>query len=145
MFPELTIAQILGGEKCLGGRISTLADFNPIIQKGFSWATVSHAMQKMAFTDKELAPMLSMSASTFSRKKKQRGRLTLEASDRLFRLARITAFATYVLESFEAARSWLTRPQKGLGGEIPLQMLKTDAGAKEVEQLLGRIEYSVLS
>jgi uncharacterized protein (DUF2384 family) len=37
----------------------------------------------------------------------------------------------------------LRRPQPGLGGKIPLDLLVTQAGADEVETLLRRIEYSV--
>lgn len=49
----------------------------------------------------------------------------------------ILAMATKVLEGKEAAIKWLNRPQSGLGGRIPIHQLHTEAGAKEVENLLG--------
>jgi putative toxin-antitoxin system antitoxin component (TIGR02293 family) len=53
--------------------------------------------------------------------------------------------AVEVLESEEGARRWLNSPQVGLGGEIPLDYAQTEVGAREVEDLLGRIEFGVYS
>ena len=53
--------------------------------------------------------------------------------------------AVDVLGSEEEARRWLERKQWGLGGAVPLQHAKTESGAREVETLLGRIDYGVLS
>jgi uncharacterized protein (DUF2384 family) len=39
----------------------------------------------------------------------------------------------------------LTHPQPGLGNVAPIEFAKTELGAREVENLLGRIEYSVYS
>ncbi|TAK90866.1 MAG: DUF2384 domain-containing protein [Verrucomicrobia bacterium] len=36
-------------------------------------------------------------------------------------------------------------PQFGLGGTAPLVYARTETGAQEVENLLGRIEYGVYS
>ena len=66
-------------------------------------------------------------------------------SDRLYRFARIIALAEEVFESKEDALEWLNGAQHGLGGTIPFEMLQTDAGAREVEELLIRIEYGVIS
>lgn len=53
--------------------------------------------------------------------------------------------AVKVLESEENARVWMTSPQIGLGGAVPMEYASTDAGACEVEDLLGRIDYGVYS
>ncbi len=39
--------------------------------------------------------------------------------------------------------TWLRRPQPGLGGNVPLDLLVTQAGADEVETLLRRIDFGV--
>ena len=44
-----------------------------------------------------------------------------------------------------SARDWLTHKQTGLGNTVPLEFAKTEIGAREVENLLGRIEYGVYS
>lgn len=50
-----------------------------------------------------------------------------------------------VFENPDRARRWLREPQRALGNRVPLELLGTEAGAREVEDLLGRIEYSVFS
>jgi len=49
------------------------------------------------------------------------------------------------MESLEAGRRWLTSRQFGLGGAVPLEYAETEVGAREVEDLLGRIEHGVYS
>ena len=41
------------------------------------------------------------------------------------------------------ARLWLGSPQVGLGGAVPLDYAETEVGAREVEDLLGRIDHNV--
>jgi putative toxin-antitoxin system antitoxin component (TIGR02293 family) len=43
------------------------------------------------------------------------------------------------------AVQWLLTPNRALGGERPLDRLDTDIGAREVEDILGRIAYGVYS
>ncbi|MGD9124244.1 MAG: MbcA/ParS/Xre antitoxin family protein, partial [Desulfarculaceae bacterium] len=58
---------------------------------------------------------------------------------------RLFAFAAEVLEGSDQAKKWLISPQVGLGGRVPLEFLETEVGTREVEALLGRIEYGVLA
>lgn len=63
----------------------------------------------------------------------------------LVRFARLMGKATRVMESESGARAWLTNPQFRLGGAVPLRYAETEIGAREVEDLLGRIEHGVYS
>ena len=92
----------------------------------------------------KLALRLGISKATLHRRKRA-GRLAPEESDRVLRFARLTGRATEVLEGRENARRWLSSPQAGLGGAVPLDYAETEIGAREVEDLLGRIEYGVYS
>jgi putative toxin-antitoxin system antitoxin component (TIGR02293 family) len=91
-----------------------------------------------------LAPKLGISRATLNRRL-AKGRLEPLESDRLVRFARLMGKATEVLETKENARRWLGSPQIGLGGAVPLDYAETEVGAREVEDLLGRIEYGVYS
>ena len=53
--------------------------------------------------------------------------------------------AVKLFGSIDRARAWLKHPQFGLAGAVPLDFAKTEIGAREVEDLLGRIEFSVYS
>lgn len=91
-----------------------------------------------------LAPMLGISKATLHRRKIT-GRLDQVESDRVVRFARLLGKAAEVMESLANGRQWLTAPQIGLGGAVPLEYAETEVGAREVENLLGRIEYGVYS
>ncbi len=92
----------------------------------------------------KLAGYLGISKATLHRRKAS-GRLDMAESDRVVRFARLMGSAVNVLESTENARQWLGAPQIGLGGAVPLEYAETEVGAREVEDLLGRIEYGVYS
>jgi putative toxin-antitoxin system antitoxin component (TIGR02293 family) len=91
-----------------------------------------------------LGGLLSISRATLHRRKAA-GRLDSVESDRVVRFARLYGKAVDVMGAADAARAWLSAPQAGLGGEVPLEYAGTEIGAREVEDLLGRIEYGVYS
>ena len=92
----------------------------------------------------KLGTMLGISKATLHRRKAG-GRLGPAESDRVVRFARLMGKAVEVMESEDNARKWLTSPQVGLGGAAPLDYAESEMGAREVEDLLGRIEYGVYS
>ena len=47
--------------------------------------------------------------------------------------------------AYTSPDSWLRSQQLGLGGEVPLDYAESEVGAREVEDLLGRIEFGVYS
>lgn len=93
-----------------------------------------------------IAPKLvGISERTLARKRQSQTRLDAVVSDRVYRIARIVAQAEAVFEHRETAQVWLKRPNRALGGVVPLDLLDTDAGTLEVSNLLGRIEHGVWS
>jgi putative toxin-antitoxin system antitoxin component (TIGR02293 family) len=59
---------------------------------------------------------------------------------------RILALAVELFEGdVKAAKKWLQTPQRALGGAVPLEFASTEAGAKEVENLIGRLEHGVFT
>lgn len=91
-----------------------------------------------------LVPMLGISKATYHRRKLA-GRLDVAESERVVRFARLLGKASFVMGSVENGRLWLTSAQVGLNGEIPLEYAETEVGSREVENLLGRIDYGVYS
>ncbi len=92
----------------------------------------------------ELAEHLSMSRSTLMRRRKS-GRLDTLESDRLLRFARLFQNAVEVFGNEQSARLWLKSPARALGGMIPITCAGTEVGSREVENLLGRIEFGVFT
>ena len=60
-------------------------------------------------------------------------------------LAPVLTRAIAVFGNSEKATRWMERPNRALAQKTPVQMLATEKGRKEVEELLGRIEYGVYS
>lgn len=145
MQSERQIVSVLGGPKSLGREVKSIIDFDALIKKGFSWKIALHVKEVLTLSDREFARTIGISERTVSRKKKVAGRLSLVESDRLYRIAKMFALAKSVFENSDRAKSWLRRPQFGLGGRIPFDIINTEAGAEEVEDLLLRIEYGSIA
>ena len=80
------------------------------------------------------------------RRRRDAGRLTPEESDRLVRLARLWSAALGLHDGDgDAARRWLRSPRPALDGRSPLDYAVTEVGAREVEDLIGRLEHGVFS
>ncbi len=114
------------------------------MKKGLPLAELELLRASLELPMDRLAPLLGIPKATLHRRKAA-GRLDPAESDRVLRFARLLGKAIEVLETEENARSWLTTPQYGLGGAVPLEYAGTEVGAREVEDLLGRIAYGVYS
>jgi putative toxin-antitoxin system antitoxin component (TIGR02293 family) len=125
------------------------SDFTPsklieVVRLGLPVQELKDLQASLDVPMEKLVPMLGISKATLHRRKAG-GRLGPAESDRVVRFARLMGKAVEVLQSEENARQWLTLPQFGLGGAVPLEYAETEVGAREVEDLLGRIEYGVYS
>jgi putative toxin-antitoxin system antitoxin component (TIGR02293 family) len=56
------------------------------------------------------------------------------------RIARLTALAIAVFRNRDKAMRWLRRPRRELGGICPLEMMETEAAARQVEILLRQLD-----
>ncbi|MBE7501008.1 MAG: DUF2384 domain-containing protein [Verrucomicrobiales bacterium] len=114
------------------------------VQHGLPFAELEALQTALDLPLEKLAPKLGMSRATLHRRK-QEGRLTPIESDRLMRYARLMGHAVTVFGDETSAREWLRHPQYGLGWAVPLDYAETEAGTREVEYLLGRIDYGEYS
>jgi putative toxin-antitoxin system antitoxin component (TIGR02293 family) len=102
-----------------------------------------HALQEMlGLTEEKLGTLLGMSRATLHRRKKT-GHLDRTESDRLVRYARILNCAAGLFQDHVKAAKWLSSPAFAFNGETPLDYADTEIGAREVEALIGRIEYGI--
>ena len=114
------------------------------VQKGFPLRELEYLRGALNLPMEQVAAKVGMSKATFHRRK-QEGKLTRDESDKVLRFARLMSHAVSIFGSEDNARQWLSSPQRGLGGSVPLDYAETEVGAREVESLLGRIEYGVYS
>ena len=83
-----------------------------------------------------------MSNATLHRRKKAR-QLSPAESERLVRFTRLFGIALGVFGTEGAACSWLKTENPGTASETPLGYADTEFGAREVENLLGRIDHGI--
>ncbi len=114
------------------------------IHAGLSFRAVLNLQKALDVPLEKLAGVLGMSRATLHRRKIQ-GKIDKEESEKLVRYQRLLAKAENVFGNSANAREWLTQKQVGLGNAVPLEFAKSEIGAREVENLLGRIEYGVYS
>ena len=114
------------------------------IHAGLSFRAVQNLQKALDVPMEKVASVLGMSRATLHRRKIQ-GKIDKGESEKLVRYQRLLKKAEDVFGDATAAREWLTNRQAGLGNAVPLEFAKTEIGAREVENLLGRIEYGVYS
>lgn len=114
------------------------------IRAGLPMVEFEGLQELLGLSAEVLAGHLGISRSTLVRRRKS-GRLDMQESDRLLRYARLYARAEAVLGDGASARQWLGAPARALAFVSPLEFAETEAGCREVENLLGRIEHGVFS
>jgi putative toxin-antitoxin system antitoxin component (TIGR02293 family) len=139
------IVEILGGRKVLGKTIKNPDDLTHLIRKGLPAGSVTALAGKLHLGNSVLSRKLGIPQRTLTRRLSEALLLTPAESDRTVRMARIYANAVEMIGDEEKAISWLSTPNRALGGERPLDQLDTDTGARVVEDILGRIAYGVYS
>lgn len=138
------IAERLGGAKVLKREIRSELDLAEAIHEGLSYQSLDHVLRSDDLEPSEAYELVG-SRRTLMRKKKGHMRLSPAESDRLARVVRIIARAEEALGEREKAHRWLRKPNRALAGKRPLELLDSDAGARMVERVLGRIEHGVYS
>jgi putative toxin-antitoxin system antitoxin component (TIGR02293 family) len=115
------------------------------VKKGLPYRAFERFRLNTSLSFERLTDLIDIPRRTMTRRKRE-GRFLPNESDRLLRASRLFG---KTLELFEcdrdAATDWLTTPQPALGGAVPLDVAKSEVGAREVERLVGRIEHGVFS
>jgi putative toxin-antitoxin system antitoxin component (TIGR02293 family) len=142
------VVELFGGPKVLRHTLRNPFEVHEALAEGLPGAAVTHLIDNVHnvfdVPGDVLEAALGMSTRTVQRlKRTPRKRLTRAQSGQVWTFAKILAKAAEVLGSREAAEQWLGRPAMALDRRRPIELLATAAGAKLVEDLLGRIEYGV--
>lgn len=114
------------------------------LRKGIPVSVAETIRSELKMSEPDFVQYIGISVSTLKRKRSLQGRLSVQESDRLYRLTRIYSLATAVLGSKENAREWMMEPQFGLDGARPVELLQTEVGERHIEGFLIRAEYGDL-
>ena len=112
-----------------------------IIRHGLN-ASVARSMgQTFNISVGDISRVLLVSESTLSRKSRDNALLDPSATERMLRIAAITALAASVFEDEDKAIAWMRRDNVALGGQAPLSLCDNDISAAQVRRVLRSIEY----
>lgn len=142
---ETRVVDLLGGAGGLG--VERGLDFDREIKRGFRPQVIARFKSRTHFSTAALSRVLGVSARTIDRALTRKGgaRLKPAVSDRLYRVARIVTLAEEVFEDRVQAFEWLSARQAGVGNRVPMELLETEAGTRDVEDELLRIEHGFVA
>lgn len=116
-----------------------------LLREGLPFSAVVKLQKSSGLTLDRIKEIARISEGSFARRK-QSGKLSFDESERLLRVSRLFERAVELFEGdHEGARQWLETPIPALEDQRPLDLAKSEPGAREVEDLIGRIEHGVIS
>ena len=124
------------------GLTPTPTDLIRAVKAGIDVRVFVDLARRLGIAEARLAEIAGIAPSTLTRRKRA-GALSPAESEHVLRLAALLERATQVFDDDGA--DWLRTPNVALGGDTPLALADTELGAREVDDLLGRIEHGVYS
>ena len=143
MTQSALIAEMLGGTQVLKQRIRRDVELEDAVREGLPARSLRSLAERTLTTLGQLQAVTRIDRSTFARRVRLRAKLKTDESDRVVRVARIAALAIEAMGR-EDGLAWLHERNRPLGERIPIELLETDVGARQVEQVLGRIEHGIV-
>jgi putative toxin-antitoxin system antitoxin component (TIGR02293 family) len=116
-----------------------------VLDAGLPYGAFDRLVESSGLPADAVQALIDIPSRTMARRK-QEDRFRSDESDRLVRAARVVGQALALFEGDRAAAArWLSTPQRGLGGAIPVQFARMDVGALEVERLLQRLDQGIVA
>jgi putative toxin-antitoxin system antitoxin component (TIGR02293 family) len=135
--PE-SIARILG----LSNAVRTVHDLEEAVSAGLPKRSLEQLSARL-YLDRKAASAYKFGVVPAATWKRRSRKLSVPESEKTERQARILAAAEYVWDDPDQAREWMSRPHQELAGETPLQISRTELGARRVEDLLDRLFFGL--
>ena len=126
----------------VGEKIESESDVLALVRKGLPARSVLGFPDRRVLDLKLIAP-----ESTLRRRVENRQSLTVDESERMMRLARITSLAEGLFGDEARAKAWLSKSEQFVPGDArvsPLELATTESGARIVEAIILRVEHGML-
>jgi putative toxin-antitoxin system antitoxin component (TIGR02293 family) len=114
------------------------------VERGVPISILEEFAAYSGFAVKDLLEVV-IPARTLKHRRQRKESLNLDESDRLARVARIYELAVKVYGDRDDGREWLKRPKDRFSGRPPLDLLRTEAGERAVEEFLYQIDEGVFA
>jgi putative toxin-antitoxin system antitoxin component (TIGR02293 family) len=133
-----SIAEILG----LSASIRTVTELESAVSAGLPKRSLERLSARL-YEDRRVASAYKFKVVPQATWKRRTKRLSVDESEKTERLARVLAHAEYVWDDREQAREWMNKPHRELHDRTPLEVARTELGARRVEDLLDKLFYGL--
>lgn len=133
------VVRKLGGRLVLGADVRSQADLALAVRNRLPLSALN-GLAQAGLTDQEIEKFV-IPQRTRRHRADRKQPLTVDESDRAVRLLRVQTLAEDTFGDTDKAHRWLRRPLGELGGETPFVIAQTEAGARVVETILGKIAW----
>jgi putative toxin-antitoxin system antitoxin component (TIGR02293 family) len=125
--------------------VRTWIDLHDRVRRGLPTSMYRHVRQvleRFPFPE-EMVDRLARFVVAPATLKRRTSRLSPEESERLARVARLLAMAATVFDDPQDVVRFLTRPHPLLHGKTPVDLIQTDVGLRQVEEVLARVLHGL--
>ena len=131
-------------ERKLGtGTLTSDSDLARLVEERLPLLSIE-SLTSHGLSDEEIYTYI-VPRRTLVHRKSRREPLTHDESDRAVRIARITSLAEEVFGDDAKAGRWLRKNKERFDGRTPLEVSRTEAGARLVEEMLLQLDYGIFA
>ncbi|MEX0646620.1 MAG: antitoxin Xre-like helix-turn-helix domain-containing protein [Balneolaceae bacterium] len=112
------------------------------ISKGLATDILKTVQTRLNLSNIELSGILMISPRTLDRRKKEE-KLPPDESERSYRIARLTDLANEVIGGMDDVSVWFKEPNFALNNQKPIDIVKTEPGARLVERVLNQVKHGI--
>lgn len=136
--------RVLGGKMLNEPLPKSMLGFFDLGKKGLPKSAVMSLASTLNLPLTQMADMLNISYKTLGCKKNSE-LMDSWVSSHAVEIASVVARGLSVFEDPNKLNRWLRKPNRALGGKIPMDLLQSPVGIRLIIQILGRIEEGVYS
>jgi putative toxin-antitoxin system antitoxin component (TIGR02293 family) len=115
------------------------------VRKGLPFRALRMFSIETGFAPSKIAAAIGIPERTLARRR-HAGRLAPDESERLLRISTVFEKAVALFEGdLDAALNWLSTPARALADSTPWEYARFEPGARDVEDLIGRMEHGVFT
>ena len=137
--PQSPLPQTLSiGEK-LGVVVHSSQDVPRALSQGLPLKSLTFLAEQLAVSQLEMLRLTDISEASLRRRRKT-GHFLPQESERIYRYAEVFQAALELFEDEVAARDWLKRPRGYFQDTAPLEVARSEYGARRVLLFIAQLE-----
>jgi putative toxin-antitoxin system antitoxin component (TIGR02293 family) len=129
----------------LGLKAATVTQTVRLLERGLPYKALLRFQKSSGLSIATISRLIRIPQRTLMRRRAS-GRLDPDESERLLRIVGVFDDAVRLFAGdVDAARHWLNTPSNELDNQPPLEFGRSEIGAREVHDFIGRLEHGVFT